>query len=81
MRKALSTSKIMATVLFLLGAGWLSGSPVGSVQGSVKDASGALVPGVKITLINTSTNAKQETNTNANGEFSFQIWRPAPIHW
>ncbi len=77
MRKALSTSKIMATVLFLLGAGWLSGSPVGSVQGSVKDASGALVPGVKITLINTSTNAKQETNTNANGEFQFPNLAPS----
>jgi len=67
----------MATVLGLLGAGWLSASPVGSVGGSVKDASGALVAGVKVSLTNTSTNAKLETTTNPNGEFQFVQLAPA----
>ena len=67
----------MATVLGLLCAGWLSASPVGSVSGSVKDASGALVAGVKVSLTNTSTNAKLETTTNPNGEFQFVQLAPA----
>jgi hypothetical protein len=67
----------MATVLGLLCAGWLSASPVGSVAGSVKDASGALVAGVKVSLTNTSTNAKLETTTNPNGEFQFVQLAPA----
>ena len=77
MRKAISTSVVMATVLGLLCAGWLSASPVGSVGGSVKDASGALVAGVKVSLTNTSTNAKLETTTNPNGEFQFVQLAPA----
>jgi hypothetical protein len=67
----------MATVLGLLCAGWLSASPVGSVAGSIKDSSGALVAGVKVSLTNTSTNAKLETTTNANGEFQFVQLAPA----
>jgi len=67
----------MATVLGLLCTGWLSASPVGSVAGSVKDASGALVAGVKVSLTNTSTNAKLETTTNPNGEFQFLQLAPA----
>jgi hypothetical protein len=43
----------------------------------VKDASGAFVPSVKITLTNTSTNAKQDTTTNPDGEFQFLNLPPA----
>ncbi|HLH00002.1 MAG TPA: carboxypeptidase regulatory-like domain-containing protein [Bryobacteraceae bacterium] len=52
-------------------------SPVGSIQGSVKDSTGALVPGVRITLTNNSTNAKINTTTNANGEFQLLQLAPA----
>ena len=44
-------------VLLLLGAAAAFGSPVGSVSGSVKDSTGAMMPGVKLTLINSATNA------------------------
>src|SRR5579862_4471833 len=71
MRHTISTSVVLALELCLIGAGWLSASPVGSIQGLVKDASGALIPGVRITLTSNSTNAKQETSTNASGEFQF----------
>ncbi len=77
MRKATSASLLIATVLGLLCAGWLSASPVGSVAGSVKDSSGALVAGVKVSLTNTSTNAKLESTTNPNGEFQFVQLAPA----
>ena len=74
----LSIPRLVLLVVFcLLSAGWLSASPVGSVAGTVKDASGALIPGVKVELINTATNAKLETTTNANGEFQFPQLAPA----
>ncbi len=69
--------RVLAVVLCLFSAGWLLGSPVGSVAGFAKDASGALIPGVKVTLINVSTNAKLETTTNSNGEFQFLQLAPA----
>ena len=64
-------------LLSVAGAWSLLGSPVGSIQGSVKDSTGALVPGVKVTLTNTSTNARLDTTTDANGEFQFLQLPPA----
>jgi hypothetical protein len=64
-------------ILCLHFAGWLTAASVGSIAGSVKDASGAFMPGVKVTLINTATNAKLEANTDANGEFQFLQLPPA----
>jgi len=65
---------VVLSALFALQA---VSSPVGSVAGTVKDASGALVPGVKLTVTNTATNAKLETTTNSNGEFQFLQLAPA----
>ena len=64
-------------ILCLLCVNVGTAAPVGTIQGSVKDASGAVVPGVKITLTNISTNAKQDTTTNANGEFQFLNLNPS----
>src|SRR5579864_5126715 len=77
MRNSIFASVVMAMALCLICAGSLLASPVGSIQGKVKDASGAVVPGVKITLTNNSTNAKQDTTTNTNGEFQFQNLPPS----
>jgi hypothetical protein len=65
---------VVLSALFALQA---VSSPVGSVAGTVKDASGALVPGVKLTVTNTATNAKLETTANSNGEFQFLQLAPA----
>jgi hypothetical protein len=67
----------MLVVFCLPFSGWVLASPVGSVAGAVKDASGGTVVGVKVTLTNTSTNAKLETTTNASGEFQFLQLAPA----
>src|SRR5579863_8678008 len=74
--KIASKWTVVAALLLMTAVG-LFASPVGSIQGSVKDSTGALVPGVKITLTNTSTNAKIGTSTNANGEFQFLQLAPA----
>ncbi len=55
----------------------LSASPVGSVSGTVKDSSGAIVTGVRLTLTNTATNAQFVTTTNPQGEFQFLQLAPS----
>jgi len=55
----------------------LFASPVGSIAGSVKDSSSAVVAGAKLTLTNTATNARVVATSNANGEFQFQQLNPA----
>src|SRR5713101_7337188 len=67
----------LSAALLLSGAASLLASPVGSVSGTVKDSSGALVPGVKLTLANSATNAQLTTNTNSSGEFQFLQLPPA----
>ena len=42
-----------------------------SVDGTVRDPTGALIPGVAVTLTNTETNAARETLTNATGLYVF----------
>lgn len=76
MTTRLSKGMVLAG-LSILCAGWLSASPTGSVTGFVKDASGAVVPGAKVTLTSTATNARLTTTTDANGEFQFPQVAPA----
>lgn len=43
----------------------------GGLVGAVVDAQGAVVPGAKVTIINTDTNLTRETTTDAQGAYSF----------
>src|SRR5262245_38548503 len=52
-------------------------SPTGSIAGSVKDPTGAVVPGVKIGLTNTATNGQVSAISNENGRFEFPQLAPA----
>src|SRR5262249_48543029 len=63
-------------LLVLLFAASLFASPVGSIAGSVKDPSGAVIPGAKLILTNSGTNAKLEGTTDANGAFQFSNLAP-----
>jgi outer membrane receptor protein involved in Fe transport len=47
-----------------------------TVQGVVTDSSGALIPGVEITVINTGTGVASTTRTNAQGFFSVPFLIP-----
>ena len=42
----------------------------GVITGTVKDASGAVVPGAQVTAIQTSTNASFKTKTTTSGDFT-----------
>src|SRR5882762_3819736 len=61
----------------LLFAPTVSASPTGSLTGSVKDQSGSMISGGKLTLTNMSTNAKLEAESDTNGGFQFLQLAPA----
>ena len=42
----------------------------GTITGTIRDGSGAVVPGAKVTLTNTETGVKFNSPSNANGEFT-----------
>src|SRR5271170_7251169 len=46
-------------------------STLGTVLGTVKESSGAVVPGAVVNLTNTGTNAKHSTLTSDTGAFQF----------
>ena len=47
-------------------------STFGAILGAVRDSSGALVPGAKVTLVNTGTSAKQSAATDESGNYAFK---------
>jgi hypothetical protein len=72
MRKQILLSLILA---LLLGcAGMLQGqSATGQITGTVKDASGAIVPNAKVTLTNQQTGLSKEARTNETGTYTFPL--------
>ncbi len=74
------TSQVLWTLLSaftLIFAPTVSASPTGSIAGFVKDQSGAVISGAKLTLIQVSTNAKEEAVSDGNGSFQFLQLAPA----
>src|SRR5947207_1267569 len=68
---------IILSALALVFAPAVSASPTGSIAGSVKDQTGALVSGAKLTLTSISTNAKIGAISDSNGSFQFLQLAPA----
>ncbi len=54
----------------------LSQIGVGSMTGRITDPTGAVVPGVKVTVVNTATNFTFNTETNEQGIFRVQSLQP-----
>lgn len=77
-RLVLSTSGyFLVCVLVLLTAMAAFGQAGrGSISGTVTDASGAMIPGCQVVLLNKDTGAKQETVTSAAGLYSFISLNP-----
>lgn len=50
----------------------------GTLTGSVTDSTGAVVPGVKIIITNTGTNARFETTSNETGTYTMPNLPPGP---
>ena len=70
-------SKWIAVVVLCLAACVPAFSQTfGEITGEVKDATGALVPGVAVTVTNTATNAQRSTTSNEAGIYSFPSLAP-----
>src|SRR5215472_15226984 len=65
------------TALFLFSSSQaLAQVNTADILGTVTDAGGAVVPGVKINAINTSTNDVKTATTNATGDYIFNLMIP-----
>ncbi|MBI4910416.1 MAG: TonB-dependent receptor [Acidobacteria bacterium] len=69
---------LFATLLLSLFASLVSAQTLGDISGEVKDPTGAMLPGVVITLTNQSTNAVRTAITNDSGAYSFPALVPGP---
>ena len=65
-----------AVLVFSLSAGIAVAAPSGSGTGVVKDASGAVLPGVQLTLIRVKTNEHLSVTTKGDGSFEFPTLSP-----
>jgi outer membrane receptor protein involved in Fe transport len=62
-------SVLVLTTLLLLGQSVFGQTRIGSVQGTVKDPTGALVPNAKVTIVQPVTGYNQTTQTDQQGSF------------
>ena len=66
-----------ALVLFLASPALVEAqSFTASLLGNVTDASGAAIPGVKITATNVANNTKSEAVSDATGRYAVQTLQP-----
>src|SRR5437773_12140995 len=71
LRTKLSFIVLLAAALNSFGQGFQGG-----LRGAVRDAGGALVPGVEVKLTNEATSLSRTTVTNDSGEYSFAALDP-----
>lgn len=76
--RALASIAVVAALLPLSEPSGLAQYHVnGTITGEVTDSSGAIVPGVKVTLTNTETGVKTTTESNSAGTYVFSDVSPA----
>lgn len=61
---------VAVTLLMLAAGGLLAQGDRGLITGTVKDASGAVLPGAQVTAIHVATNTNYKTNTTGSGDFT-----------
>ena len=69
-----SVTRLALVLILLSGLGsaqWVfaQGTDLGTIQGTVKDASGAVIANAKVTVVDVDTNTPRETNANGAGDF------------
>lgn len=71
--KAPSTCRFASLlgIAFLVAAQTLLGSVTGSILGTVRDPSGAVVPGAEVTVRNSNTGSTRRTVSNSSGGYEF----------
>ncbi len=61
---------VLITVLVLTATGLRAQGDRGIITGTVKDSTGAVVPGVEVTAIHLATNTSYKASTTASGDFT-----------
>jgi hypothetical protein len=84
--KSLQLHSALLAICCLIGAGFVSNTlaptasaqtnVTGALSGIVTDATGAVVPGAKVTVTDTATNAQQTVLTNAEGRYTAGLLKP-----
>src|SRR5262245_21210787 len=69
---------LVGFTLLVLSAPSSFAQTLGTITGEVRDASGALVTGVTVTVVNKDTNATRTTISNGVGLFDFPALPPGP---
>jgi hypothetical protein len=69
---------LVAAVLVLLGLAGIAAAQTatGQISGTVRDATGAIVPGATVTVSNDLTGLNRTATTDANGDFVFALLPP-----
>jgi hypothetical protein len=62
---------LISLLLIALCAGAVAQSGTGTIQGTVTDNSGAVLPNAKVTVTNLNTNVSRTDTTDATGNYSF----------
>jgi hypothetical protein len=62
---------ILAFAWLWMAAAYLWAAPVGSLKGTITDATGSIVPNASVELQNASTNLSLKTTTNTSGYYQF----------
>src|SRR6266404_711068 len=65
-----------AACLLLAASALPQGIATGSISGTIADPSGAVVPGAKVTAVNTATNTASSVETNNDGAFALRSLPP-----
>jgi Carboxypeptidase regulatory-like domain len=66
----------LGLVVLNLVAASVSAQEAGQIVGSVRDQSGALIPGASVTITEAGTGLSRSITTGSNGEFTFPNLRP-----
>jgi hypothetical protein len=67
--KSLRFLSVVLAVLFLLSPGARAQGSEGRIEGTIRDSSGAVVVGAKVTVTNTGKQVSRELVTNGTGEY------------
>src|SRR5262249_33978780 len=67
---------LIAAVLNAPSCLWAQSATTGALRGTVVDPTGAVVPGVTVTLVNATTGQMQTTMTDAKGLYGFSLLSP-----
>src|SRR5262249_3347841 len=69
--------RALVIFVFVLGASVLCAAPTGTLKGTIRDATGAVIPNAMVELKNEATGVTQKTVSDSTGVYQFPSIAPA----